>query len=109
MLQIFTQEFLDYAQKQQWVSYFNYYGFGPEFMRFVYPADFIRLMHVDYQCVRAASGLEQCNDEENSNVAASLLVALAYDKQMQEHWGQFVSAFGSHYPFLTKLGGCAHV
>ena len=126
MLQIFTQEFLDYAQKQQWVSYFNYYGFGPEFMRFVYPADFIRLMHVDYQrcvfrltypmllwrkiaCVRAASGLEQCNDEENSNVAASLLVALAYDEQMQEHWGQFVSAFGSHYPFLTKLGGCAHV
>ncbi len=126
MLQIFTQEFLDYAQKQQWVSYFNYYGCGPEFMRFVYPADFMRLMHVDYQrcvfrltypmllwrkiaCVRAASGLELCNDEENSNVAASLLVTLAYDEQMQEHWGQFVSAFGSHYPFLTKLGGCAHV
>ena len=126
MLQIFTREFLSYAQQQQWVSYFNYYGFGPEFMRFVYPADFMRLMHVDYQrsvfrltypmllwrkiaCVRAAAGLELCNDEENSNIAASLLVALAYNEQMQEHWGQFVSAFCSHYPFLAKVGGCAHV
>ena len=126
MLQFFTHEFLHYARFQSWVRHFRYDGFGSEYLRFVYPADFQQLMHVTQQrivfrltyplllwrkiaCVRAASGLEDENNHENSSTAAQLLFELATQQQVQHEWDQFVAAFGDHYPFLHKVGGCEHV
>ena len=126
MLQFFTHEFLHYARFQPWVKHFRYYGFGSEYLRFVYPTDFLQLMHVTQQrtvfrltypmllwrkiaCVRAASGLEDDNNHENSSTAAQLLFELATQQQAQNYWDQFVAAFGDHYPFLHKVGGCEHV
>ena len=126
MLQFFIHEFLHYARFQHWVRCFRYYGFSSEYLRFVYPVDFLQLMHVPQQravfrltypmllwrkiaCVRAASGLEEQNRSDNSSTAAKLLLETAYQQPMQQYWSQFVAAFGDHYPFLHKIGGCEHV
>ena len=127
MLQVFKSEFRHFIQEQLWVKHYSFPATtDANCMQHFYPAAFRRLMSVDGQnmvfrltypmllwrkigCVREASGLTRCENFINNDNAAMLLMESAYNPQVQEQWANFVAAFGKHYPFLTKLGGCEHV
>ena len=127
MLQVFKSEFRHFIQEQLWVKHYSFLATtDANCMQHFYPAAFRRLMSVDGQnmvfrltypmllwrkigCVREASGLTRCENFINNDNAAMLLMESAYNPQVQEQWANFVAAFGKHYPFLTKLGGCEHV
>ena len=127
MLQVFKCEFRHFIQEQLWVKHYSFPATtDANCMQHFYPSAFRRLMSVDGQnmvfrltypmllwrkigCVREASGLARCENFINNDNAAMLLIESAYNPQVQEQWANFVAAFGKHYPFLAKLGGCEHV
>ena len=126
LLQHFKREFLRYAQKQQWVKYFVVNQYSSDYMRFIYPANFGRLMHVDFQqgvfrltypmllwrkiaCVLATAAHKISSGKDNGGTTALLLLEIAYNQVVQDSWAHFVAAFAAYYPFLTKVGGCEHV